>query len=54
MNNANTQNADNKFIFNEVNTIPGFTSHSRYPNMMKSIGLSFGEILDRLIELGIK
>ncbi|MEG2193129.1 MAG: D-alanine--(R)-lactate ligase, partial [Oscillospiraceae bacterium] len=38
-------------VFNEVNTIPGFTSHSRYPNMMKGIGLSFGEILDRLIEM---
>lgn len=36
-------------VFNEVNTIPGFTSHSRYPNMMKGIGLSFTELLDRLI-----
>ncbi len=38
-------------VFNEVNTIPGFTSHSRYPNMMKGIGLSFAEMLDRLIGL---
>ena len=38
-------------VFNEVNTIPGFTAHSRYPNMMKGIGLSFGEMLDRLIGL---
>ena len=30
-----------KIVFNEVNTIPGLTSHSRYPNMMKGIGLSF-------------
>lgn len=43
-----------EIVFNEVNTIPGFTSHSRYPNMMKGIGMSFGEILDRLIELGMK
>ncbi len=43
-----------KIVFNEVNTIPGFTSHSRYPNMMKGIGMSFGEILDRLIELGLE
>ncbi|MEG1895553.1 MAG: D-alanine--D-serine ligase VanG [Oscillospiraceae bacterium] len=42
---------DKSIVFNEVNTIPGFTSHSRYPNMMKGIGLSFGEILDRLIEM---
>lgn len=38
-----------EIIFNEVNTIPGFTSHSRYPNMMKGIGLSFSEMLDKLI-----
>lgn len=28
-----------EIVFNEVNTIPGFTSHSRYPNMMKGICL---------------
>ncbi|HBF0776762.1 TPA: D-alanine--(R)-lactate ligase, partial [Clostridioides difficile] len=43
-----------EIIFNEVNTIPGFTSHSRYPNMMKGIGLSFEEILDKIIEVYIK
>lgn len=40
-----------EIVFNEVNTIPGFTSHSRYPNMMKGIGLSFAEMLDRLMGL---
>lgn len=40
-----------EIVFNEVNTIPGFTSHSRYPNMMKGIGLSFPEMLDKLIGL---
>lgn len=40
-----------EIVFNEVNTIPGFTSHSRYPNMMKGIGLSFAEMLDKLIGL---
>ena len=38
-------------VFNEVNTIPGFTSHSRFPNMMKGIGLSFSQLLDALISL---
>ena len=38
-----------EIVFNEVNTIPGFTSHSRYPNMMKGIGLSFADVLDKLI-----
>ena len=41
----------NEIVFNEVNTIPGFTTHSRYPNMMKGAGLSFGDILDKLIGL---
>ena len=44
---------DKKIYFNEVNTIPGFTSHSRYPNMMKGNGLSFEEMLDKIIGLYI-
>lgn len=40
-------------VFNEVNTIPGCTSHSRYPNMLGGIGMSFPEVLDRLIGLYI-
>lgn len=42
---------DKRIIFNEVNTIPGFTSHSRYPNMLNSAGISFEETIERLIEL---
>ncbi|HEX3076330.1 MAG TPA: D-alanine--D-serine ligase VanG [Lachnospiraceae bacterium] len=44
---------DGRIVFNEVNTIPGFTSHSRYPNMMKGIGLSFEEVLERLLVEGL-
>ncbi len=40
-----------EIVFNEVNTIPGFTAHSRFPNMMKGIGLSFPQLLDRLLRL---
>ena len=43
---------DGRVVFNEVNTIPGFTSHSRYPNMMKGVGLDFSALLDKLVELG--
>lgn len=43
---------DKKIVFNEVNTIPGCTSHSRYPSMLKEIGIPFEEVIDRLIELG--
>lgn len=42
--------SDGRLLFNEVNTIPGFTAHSRYPNMMKHSGIAFPELLDRLIE----
>jgi D-alanine---D-serine ligase len=44
---------NNEIIFNEVNTIPGLTPHSRYPNMMKEAGIDFAEMLDKLIELSI-
>jgi len=36
---------------NEVNTIPGFTSLSMYPLLMKEEGFSYSELLDKLIEL---
>lgn len=42
-----------EIVFNEVNTIPGFTSHSRFPNMMKGAGLSFAAMLDKLVRLYI-
>lgn len=42
---------EKEIIFNEVNTIPGFTSHSRYPNMLKGIGMTFGQIVDAAISL---
>ena len=43
--------ADKTIYFNEVNTIPGFTTHSRFPNMMKGIGLSFADMLEKIIGL---
>lgn len=45
---------DKTIVFNEVNTIPGCTSHSRYPSMLKKIGMSFESVIDRLIELGLE
>lgn len=41
---------EGEIVFNEVNTIPGFTEHSRYPGMMRAAGLSFPEVLDRILE----
>lgn len=45
---------DNDIYFNEVNTIPGFTSISMYPKLMESSGITYTEILTRLIELALK
>ena len=45
---------DEEIIFNEVNTIPGFTSHSRYPSMLKGIGMTFPQIVDELIRLAMQ
>lgn len=39
--------------FNEINTIPGFTIHSRYPTMMKKVGIEFSDLVNRLIELEV-
>lgn len=39
-------------FLNEINTIPGFTAISMYPQMCVNGGLSYPDLLDRLIELG--
>ncbi len=44
---------DGRIVFNEVNTIPGFTAHSRYPSMMKAVGIEFTDLLTRMIELEV-
>jgi D-alanine-D-alanine ligase len=41
------------FYFNEVNTLPGFTSISMYPKMWEASGIAYGELLSRLIELAL-
>ncbi|SEK91934.1 D-alanine---D-serine ligase [Paenibacillus sp. cl141a] len=40
---------DGRIVFNEVNTIPGFTSNSRYPRMLQASGLTYADILDQLL-----
>ena len=39
-----------RLLFNEANTIPGFTAHSRYPNMMKAAGWTLEQVLTAAIE----
>ena len=47
---------DNRVILNEINTLPGFTSISisMYPKLWMAMGLSYGELLDKLIELALQ
>ncbi|WP_394619407.1 D-alanine--D-alanine ligase family protein [Lentzea sp. JNUCC 0626] len=40
-------------VLNEVNTMPGLTSYSRYPRMMAAAGLSLGDVVDRLVSLAL-
>lgn len=44
---------DGTVVLNEVNTLPGLTSYSRYPRMMAAAGLPLAEVLDRVISLGL-
>lgn len=44
---------EKEIVFNEINTIPGFTSHSRFPNMMKGVGMEFAEVVDQVLELAV-
>lgn len=43
----------NKFYFNEVNTIPGFTTISMYPKMMGASGVNYKDLLSRLVLLAL-
>ena len=42
---------DGTFIFNEINTIPGFTNISMYSKLWEVSGLSYPELLDKLVQL---
>jgi D-alanine--(R)-lactate ligase len=45
---------DGRVVLNEVNTLPGFTSYSRYPRMMAAAGITLSELIDRLITLALE
>jgi len=42
---------DGTVVLNEVNTLPGMTSYSRYPRMMAAAGLPLAEVIDRIVSL---
>ena len=43
-----------KIFVNEINTMPGFTAISMYPKLWAASGLSYSDLIDRLIQLGIE
>src|SRR5579862_5135050 len=43
-----------KLFVNEINTMPGFTAISMYPKLWAASGLSYSDLIDRLIQLGIE
>jgi D-alanine-D-alanine ligase len=43
-----------RFLVNEINTLPGFTSISMYPKLWEASGLPYSELLDRLIGLALE
>jgi D-alanine-D-alanine ligase len=45
---------DDQVVVNEINTMPGFTSISMYPKLWEASGMSYTDLITRLIELGIE
>ena len=45
---------DGSIVFNEINTMPGFTKNSMYPRLLEDSGISYGMLIDKLIELGME
>lgn len=45
---------DERIYINEINTMPGFTPISMYPKLWEASGLSYGALIDRLIELALQ
>lgn len=45
---------DGEFVINEINTMPGFTPISMYPRMWQESGVSYPELVDRLIQAALR
>ncbi|WP_243450442.1 D-alanine--D-alanine ligase [Desulfosporosinus sp. Sb-LF] len=44
----------NEIYLNEINTLPGFTEISMYPKLWEATGISYSELIDQLISLGLE
>jgi D-alanine---D-serine ligase len=45
---------DNQIYLNEINTIPGLTGLSRYPSMLKKIGIEYKDLIVKLVDLAME
>ena len=45
---------EGKAVFNEINTIPGFTSISMYPKLFGASGIPYGQLIDQLLGLALE
>ena len=47
------ENGTNEVIISEINTMPGFTQISMYPKLFEAVGITYSELLSRIVELAI-
>ena len=47
------RDADGRLLFNEVNTVPGLTAHSRFPMMMGAAGWTFERTVSEILAEGV-
>ena len=45
---------DRRVYVNEINTMPGFTAHSMFPRMWAAAGMTYPELVDRLLLLALE
>ncbi|WP_208320828.1 D-alanine--D-alanine ligase [Alicyclobacillus sacchari] len=48
------ERATGRVLVNEINTMPGFTRYSMYPKLWEASGMSYGKLLDHLIQLALE
>ena len=45
---------ENRVVFNEINTLPGFTSISMYPKLFAASGIEYSDLIDELLKLAME
>ena len=45
---------DERIVFNEINTLPGFTSISMYPKLFDASGIGYEQLIDQLLSLAVE